>query len=104
MTDVTTLKQKVKNTALLADEEKVDILAALDGYTETDRHELESIIDEYNTEHARILNTFEKNMDKELDAIVGSADPSKKAQLTAASNQIKQGISAVVSGHLSPRP
>ncbi len=90
-----TLKQKIKNTALLAPDEKVDILAAMDGYSESDLKELEAIIDEYDAAHANIIKTFEKNVTGELDAIIAGADPSKKPQLTKAADQIRKGLSAL---------
>ncbi len=104
MADLTKLKQKIRSTALFAEDEKVDILAAMDGYAEADLTELESIIDDYNASHATLLKTFEKHMDEELDTIVAKAEPAKKPRLTQAAEQIKQGLSAVTDATLNPRP
>ena len=85
------LKQKIKNTALFTSDEKVEILVALDTFSESDTAQLEDIVDEYDRKFVQITHTFKQNMMSELDAI-----EKKSANMHDAVEKIKSGLNAVV--------
>ncbi len=89
------LKYKIKNTSLFTPEEKVEILTALDTFSEHDVKELESIIDEYDGKYKNILQTFRQNMFEELESIEKKTPPEKLAQMKQAIEKIKSGLTVV---------
>ncbi len=89
------LKQKIKNTALFLPEEKVDILVAIDTFSENDILELESIIDEYDGTYKGILSTFRKSMFEELDSIQAKTSKAKLSQMKQAIDKVKSGLDVV---------
>lgn len=89
------LKQKIKNTALFIPEEKVDILAAIDTFSDNDILELESIIDEYDGTYKGMLSTFRKSMFEELDSIQAKTSKDKLSQMKQAIDKIKSGLDVV---------
>lgn len=91
------LKQKIKRTALFTSDEKVEILAAIDTFSDSDITELESIIDEYDGKYKEILSTFRKNMFEELDSIQAKTPKNTVMQMEQAIDQIKSGLNVVTS-------
>lgn len=92
-----TLKQKIRDTQLFVPEEKVEILAAIDTFSEHDIQELESIVDEYDAKYKGILSTFRQNMFEELERIQKQTSPEKLAQMKHATEKIKSGLTVVTS-------
>ena len=89
------LKQKIKQTALFTPDEKVEILTAIDNFSELDSKELESIIDEYDSTFKGTLSTFRKNMYEELDSIQAKTSKDKLSQMKQAIDKIKSGLDVV---------
>lgn len=77
-----TLKEKIKNTSLLSDEDKIAILVAMDGYEESDLEELGKIIDEFDAAHAKAVSDYKAAVYQTLDSL-GMPQPAA---------QVKQGI------------
>lgn len=90
------LKQKIKNTALFAPDEKIDILAAIDTFSQSDITELESIVDEYDAKYHDIMHTFKANMMGELDSMLAKAKPGSKPKLSEAVEKIRSGFTAII--------
>ena len=90
------LKQKIKNTALFAPDEKIDILVAIDTFSASDITELESIVDEYDAKYRDIMQTFKTNMVSELDMMVTKAKPESKVRISEAVDKMKKGFTAVI--------
>lgn len=80
------LKQKIKNTSLLSDEDKIAILVAVDGYDESDLTKLESIIDEFDASHAKAVADYKAAVYKTLDSL----------SMPDATAQVKEGIEALL--------
>lgn len=94
---MTILKGKIKRTALFTQEEKVEILAAIDTFSKHDVDELESIIDEYDRKYKKIVTTFRQNMFDELDRIQKQTSPENLEHMKKAIEKIKSGLSVVTS-------
>jgi hypothetical protein len=80
------LKQKIKNTSLLSDEDKIAILAAMDGYEEADLVELEKIIGEFDAVHVKAVSQYKAAVYQTLDSL-GMPQPAA---------QVKQGIDELI--------
>ena len=76
------LKQKIKQTAVLSDEDKIEILAAMDGYEEADLTALEKIVDEYDAVHVKAVTQYKAAVYQTLDSL----------NMPQAAAQVKQGI------------
>lgn len=76
------LKAKIKNTSLLSDEDKIAILAAVDGYGESDVSALEKIIDAFDATHAKAIFDYKAVVYKTLDSL----------NMPQPAAQVKQGI------------
>lgn len=90
------LKQKIQATALFTPQEKIDILVAVETFSDADKTKLEAIIDEYDAKYKTITQTFKTNMLGELDGIVKDAKPEDKDRITASAEKIKSGLNAVI--------
>jgi len=55
------LKQKIKETTLFSDEDKIAILAAIDTYSSDDTKQLEAIIDEFDTKYHSAVFEYKKS-------------------------------------------
>ena len=86
------LKEKIKNTTLLSDEDKIAILVEVDGYSEADIKALGKIIDEFDATHARAVAEYKKAVYETLDGIVAKQKPEDAVQMQAATDQIKTGV------------
>ena len=86
------LKQKIKNTTLLSDEDKIAVLAAIDTYSESDTKTLEVIIDGFDGIHTRSLAEYKKSVFEVLDNITAKQKPDDAPRMQGATAQIKQGV------------
>jgi len=80
------LKQKVKETTLFSDEDKIAILAAIDGYPPEETTQLEAIIDEFDITYRAAVSEYKTSVYGVLDTI---------AQKNAAST-IKSGVETLI--------
>jgi len=80
------LKQKVKETTLFSDEDKIAILAAIDGYPAEETTQLEAIIDEFDITYRAAVSEYKTSVYGVLDTI---------AQKKAAST-IKSGVETLI--------
>lgn len=85
-------KEKIKNTTLLSDEDKIAILVAVDGYPESDTEALEKIIDAFDQAHAGAVADYKKAVYATLDGIVDKQKIEDGPSMKAATDQIKQGV------------
>ncbi len=92
-----TIKEKIKNTALLGDEDKIAILAAMDGYSQSDVQELERIVDEFDQAYSRSVAQYKKVVYGVLDDIASHAKPDDAARMHAATAQVKEGVDTLLS-------
>ena len=90
-----TLKLKIKNTALFTPEEKIEVLAGIDTFTESDKTQLADIVDEYDRKFAVILSTFKRNMIAELDTIEKNTPKTGASRMREAVDKIKSGLDVV---------
>ncbi|MBI5620548.1 hypothetical protein HY949_02100 [Candidatus Gottesmanbacteria bacterium] len=91
-----TLKEKIKNTTLLSDEDKIAILVAVDGYGEADTKALEKIIDEFDSSFARSVADYKKAVFGVLDTIAANQKPDDAPRIRGAAGQIKTGIDGLL--------
>lgn len=89
------LKQKIKYTALFTPEEKIEILVAIDTFSQSDTKQLTDIVDEYDRKFAIILSIFKQNMNTKLDEIEQSTSPDNAAQMRDAVSKIKSGLDVI---------
>lgn len=92
------LKLKIKNTTLFDDEDKVNILTALETFSVSELKELESVVDEFDAKYLGIVSEYQSKVLAELDGIVADATPEDKDRLTKAAGLIKSGLNDVLSG------
>jgi hypothetical protein len=90
------LKQKIKNTALFSADEKVEILAAIDTFSQGDLTELTDIVDEYDRAYADITHTFKHNMLDELESIKKNVKSGDRAHMEAAIEKISSGLHGLI--------
>lgn len=95
------LKVKIKQTALFTDQDKIEIISAVDNFPEKDRQELADIIDEYDAKHAKITQQFKDNMLAELIAIENDADTGDKEKIASATQKIRNGLQTMITGSMS---
>ncbi|MEK7577939.1 MAG: hypothetical protein AAB492_05030 [Patescibacteria group bacterium] len=86
------LKQKIKETTLFSDEDKIAILAAMDSYEVSDRNALEKIIDEFDQTYRQSVAEYKKAVGTTLDTIFAKAKPAGTQRLQSATSQIKSGV------------
>jgi len=67
---------------VLSDEDKIAILAAMDGYEEADLTALEKIVDEYDAVHVKAVTQYKAAVYQTLDSL----------NMPQAAAQVKQGI------------
>lgn len=79
------LKEKIKKTQLLSDEDKIAILAAMDGYGDADLFALEKIIDGFDSAHAKAISDYKAAVYKTLDSL---NMPQPAAQVTQGIDQL----------------
>ena len=91
------LKQKIKETALFSDEDKIAILAAVDTYSGEDAKALETIIDEFDTNYKSAISEYKKSVYGVLDQIVGKAKLVEKKRMETAVSTIKTGVDVILS-------
>ncbi|MEK7577702.1 MAG: hypothetical protein AAB492_03770 [Patescibacteria group bacterium] len=91
------LKQKIKETALFSDEDKIAILAAVDTYSEEDTKALETIIDEFDGKYKASISEYKKSVYEVLDQIVGKAKLQEKKRMETAASTIKAGVDGILS-------
>ncbi len=92
-----TLKEKIKNTTLLSDEDKIAILVAVDGYSESDMQALKMIVDDFDQAHARSVAEYKKAVYSVLDTIAANQKSEDAPRMQGAAAQIKQGVDALLS-------
>lgn len=86
------LKQKIKDTVLFSDEDKIVILIAVDRYSAEDIKALEAIIDEFDDKHQEAISEYKKSVYGVLDDIVQKAKPQDKKRFQDASSTIRSGV------------
>ncbi len=84
------LKQKIANTHLFAEYEKVAILSQLDEYSDQDKKVLEDVLNEYDRKYNEVVLSFRSRINKELDEITKKA--STNPRVVAATETIKRGV------------
>lgn len=95
------LKQKVKNTALFTSDEKIEILASVDTFSDSDKAQLGDIVDEYDREYVKIMSNFKQCMVSELDSIEKKTSPADLARMHEAVAKIKSGLDVVTTSSTS---
>lgn len=90
------LNIKIKNTALFSQDEKIEILAAVDTFSEGDKAQLADIIDEYDKKFIDITNTFKQHMIDELCTIEKSNTSIDTKQMKDAVEKIKLGLNMII--------
>lgn len=90
------LKQKIKETTLFDDDDKIAILAAVDTYESADVTALEAIIDEYDAKHRAAISEYKKSVFGVLDDIVAKAKPADKKRLQNATATIRTGVNQLL--------
>ena len=90
------IKQKIKNTTLFSDEEKVDILAAIDTYSHKDVIHIEAIIDEYDISRVQAGNAYRTEVFNALDTIVKQAKPVDIKRIKNATENIRHGLDTIL--------
>lgn len=89
------LAQQVKNTPLFTSDEKVEILAAMATFSESDRMQLADIISEYDQQFDAILATFKQNMNTKLDEMEKNISSSNAVLMREAVGKIKSGLDVI---------
>lgn len=90
------LKQKIKDTTLFSDEDKIAILAAVDSYASDDISALEAIIDEFDTKHKEATSEYKSSVYGVLGQIVENAKPQEKKRFHHAASTIRSGVDMLV--------
>lgn len=90
------LAQKVKNTALFTPDEKVEILAAIDTFSDSDKNELSDIVDEYDREFSNITANFKQNMVNHLDQMQTNSPQGSTEKFREAVEKIKSGLDLAI--------
>ncbi len=90
------LKQKIANTTLFSDEDKVSIMAALETYDASDLESLEAIIDEFDARHQEAVSEYKSSVYEALNEIVKKAAPSDKQRFQNAASDIRAGVDAML--------
>ncbi len=91
-----TVKEKIKNTQLLSDEDKIAILTAVDGYEKPDLTALEKIIDEFDATHTQSVVEYKRGVYGVLDTIAANQKPDDAPRMKAATDQIKSGVDTLL--------
>lgn len=86
------LKQKIQHTSLFSDEDKIAILAAVDGYTPEDIKALEGIVDEFDTKHREAISEYKKSVATVLAGVVAKAAPSDQIKFKEAASLVQSGV------------
>lgn len=86
------LKQKIKETTLFSDEDKIAILAAVDTYPAEDAKRLEAIVDEFDATYRAAVSEYKSSVYDVLDDVVTKANPQDKQRFQAAAATIRSGI------------
>ncbi len=89
------LAKQIKFTTLFTSEEKIDILASFDTFSESDREQLADIIAEYDQKFDSILTTFKQNMNSKLDEMEKNTSPASAGSMREAVGKIKSGLDAI---------
>jgi hypothetical protein len=89
------LAQKIKNTALFSSDEKVEILASIETFSDSDKLQLADIVDEYDRKFSDILSTFKQNMNSKLDEMEKSTSPANVDTMREAVGKIKSGLDVI---------
>lgn len=92
---MTDLNHKIKNTALFTPEEKIEILTAIDTFSQSDKTQLGDIIDEYDHKFAGILSNFKQNMISQLSEIEKKTSKANLSRMREAVEKIKSGLDVV---------
>ncbi len=90
------LKQKIANTLLFDDEDKIAILAAVDTYSADDVKALGGIIEEFDNKHQEAVSEYKKSVYGVLDTIVAKASPSDKKRFQNAASDVRSGVDALL--------
>ena len=90
------LKQKIKETTLFGDEDKIAILAAVDTYSAADTKALEQIIDEFDEKYRASVSEYKKSVYGVLDQIISKAKPQDTARFQSAASAIRSGVDAIL--------
>lgn len=90
------LKQKIAQTVLFSDEDKIAILAAVDMYSPEDIKALEGIINEFDAKHQKAISEYKKSVYGVLDTIVAKASPSDKKRFQNAASDVRAGVDALL--------
>ena len=89
------LAKQIKFTTLFTSEEKLEILASLDTFSESDRSQLAEIVAEYDQKFDSILTTFKQNMNSKLDEMEKKTPPASLGLMREAVGKIKSGLDAI---------
>ena len=89
------LAQKIKNTALFSSDEKVEILASIETFSDSDKLQLADIVDEYDRKFSDILSTFKQNMNSKLDEMEKTTSPASVDTMREAVGKIKSGLDVI---------
>ncbi len=89
------LAKQIKLTTLFTSDEKIDILASLDTFSESDRIQLKDIVAEYDQKFDSILVTFKQNMNSKLDEMVKNTPSTNVTTMRKAVAKIKSGLDAI---------
>jgi len=86
------LKQKIKDTTVVTDEDKIAILAAVDTYASADIKALEGIIDEFDMVHSKAVSEYKKSVSEVLHDIVIKSSLADQKKLQRAASLVQSGL------------
>lgn len=89
--------QKIKETTLFSDEDKIAILTAIDTYPAEETKKIEAIIDEFDATYNTAVSEYKASVYFVLDDIVTKAKPSDKQRFQNATSTIKSGVEMILS-------
>lgn len=90
------LKQKIKETTLFDDNDKIAVLAAMDLYSADDLNSLKNIIDDFDHEYKLSVTEYKKSINMVLDKVVKQSKPSDISKMQSSATMIRTGIDTIL--------
>lgn len=88
------LKDKIKNTNLFSDKEKIELLTGLNDLSDEAKSQLEKVIDDYDESLASLNKQFKGELHEELDKIDQESGDDPKVK--EAIDQYKTGLDKLI--------
>lgn len=96
-----TLKQKIQATYLFDPLEKIDMLVALDTYSDAQKTALEQVIDDYDRKYEHITKTMKQNVLMTLTKVEAKEKLANKPVRLEALKKIRNGLNQLVPDAIS---